>query len=208
MRILARRGIAVPIVLAALGVLAVAGYRVVRLPDPATADRSGLIRWIVARDLSQEDPAIRLTLARRFEREFQGEVNLDAAKTRLNPQQQERVWNNVVQLLATWLLDKVDGYGQLPKGEQTAYLDATIDTVRQWKSLGSLRTDAADEPSSDGKLGLLPQLMQRIDEVQQASGGERQQQVRQFVRSLQMRWLQRSLLGTTSTAARGGQAAR
>ena len=40
--------------IAAALVAAVVGFCWPRLPDPATADRDGLLRWLVTRDLGQE----------------------------------------------------------------------------------------------------------------------------------------------------------
>jgi hypothetical protein len=175
------------------------------LPEPASADRSGLLRWLVLRDLEREPPEVCRALARRFEQEFAGGVNLGATKDRLNPAQQERVWNNVIQLLKAWFADRVDRYAQASAAERTAVVDATIDTISVWKGIGDLRADANPTAGPSEPKGLLPLFLERLDEWKRDLEPQRQQQMTQFVQALEARWIQRKLSGVFKTAVSQGQ---
>src|SRR5690606_20551307 len=55
--------------LAAVSFVAAVNMNPYRLPDPEHADREGLFRWLVTRDLSQEGADLRRLLVARLERE-------------------------------------------------------------------------------------------------------------------------------------------
>lgn len=198
-----RRAVLVLLVLVGAGLAGTAGmaYYRMRLPDPRTADRDGLIRWIALRDLSQEPAETRRLLAQRFEEEFREGGDWGAAKDRLSPAQRERVWDNVLQLLEAWLELKVDRYAELAQNERLAFIDSTIDTVRAWKGIGALRGEETASSETAKKPPLLLILLERMDHWKGKLDPDRRQRISQFVADLQVRWVQRLVLGTSSATA-------
>jgi hypothetical protein len=167
-----------------------------RLPDPATADREGLLRWLVTQDLSQEPLDTRLTLARRLEQEFGEKIDWAAVGKRLDGPQRDRLWENVALLLEPWFADKVDGYFRLPESGRPAYVDRTIELIDNWKGAVAL---AADPPAGNPcakRPGLLELLAERIGRWMQSVTPHRRDEARQFLLAVQTRWLQGALLGS------------
>jgi hypothetical protein len=190
---------------------AVVGFCWPRLPDPATADRDGLLRWLVTRDLAREPSATRLVLARRLEQEFSGKIDWAAVGQNLDGQQRDRLWDNVLLLLEPWFADKVDGYFRLPEPQRPAYVDRTLQLIENWKgatalSPGSRRAGSADGQESAGTAGptgLIGLFVERIGHWTESVTPQRRQQVREFLLAVQSRWLQGALLGTGAKAGIG-----
>ncbi len=180
--------------IAAAMAMAVAGFCSGRLPDPATADRDGLLRWLVLQDLSREPVETRATLARRLEQEFGGKIDWTAVGKKLDASQKDRLLENVALLLEPWFGDKVDGYFRLPEGQRQAYIDRTIDLIENLKGATAL---GADRPAEGRKKspGLLELLAERIGGWMNSVTPQRRDQAKQFLLALQTRWLQSTLMG-------------
>jgi len=182
-------------------VTVVIGFCAPRLPDPATADRNGLLRWVVTQDLSQEPYERRLVLARRLEHEFGERVDWPTVGNGLNEPQKQRLWDNVQVLLEPWFADKVDGYFAVREAERRAFVDRTLELIENWKGAAAL---CADPPpgAGDGKRpGLLEVFAERVARWTRSASPQRRDQVRQFLLAVQTRWLQRALLGAGAAKA-------
>ncbi len=188
-------GLAAAVAVVAAGIY----YHSTRLPHPATADRDGLLRWIVLRDLSQEVPPTQRISAQRFEQEFGGGGDLAKAKQRLSLERQERVWNNVVLLLQAWFEQKVERYSELSEGDRTAYVDATLATIRAWKGLGSLQSSGQGE-NAGKTVNPLTTLLDRLPQWKDQWEPQRREQTDRFIAALKLRWLQQTVLGLASPA--------
>lgn len=176
-------------------VAAVIGFCSPRLPDPATADRNGLLRWVVTQDLSQEPYERRLVLARRLEHEFGERVDWPAIGNGLTAEQKQRLWDNVLVLLEPWFADKVDGYFGVPEAKRPAFVDRTLELIENWRGAAAL---CAGPPpgAGDGKRpGLLEVFAERVARWTRSASPQRGDQVRQFLLAVQTRWFQRALLG-------------
>ncbi len=188
------RGILTIVTLAALlgvAVIVTAALFYPQLPDPAVADRDGLLRWLVARDLSAESAETRRTLARRLEEEFQTGLDFDAAEG-LSPPQRKQLWDNILVLLEPWFIEKTERYFQLAAAQRTAYLDQVIDTITVWRGADSLRLTQTDGPGArPGPGGLLAALLGQVEQWKQRAGPQRRQQMQQLLLAVQMRWLMR-----------------
>ena len=168
-----------------------------RLPDPESADRDALLRWIVTRDLANEPLGTRQTLARRLEGEFRTGIDWGAIGAGLDRSQREQLWENVLVLMEPWYMDKVDGYFELAAAERPAYVDTIIDRIDDWGGVESVcRQDPPDEPGATS--ALLGGLLERIEVWQRQADGKRRDQIRQFQTALQARWLSRKLFGAPS----------
>jgi len=176
----------------------VIGFCSARLPDPATADRDGLLRWLVTQDLGQEPLDTRLTLARRLEQEFGEKIDWSAVGERLDGPQRDRLGENVALLLEPWFADKVDGYFRLSEAQRPAYVDRTVELIDNLRGAAAL---GADHPAGAGPAkprGLLEVLAERIGRWMQSVTPQRRDQARQFLLAVQSRWLQGALLGSGS----------
>ena len=189
------------VLLTAASTTAIVVYRRTRLADPATADREGLLRWLVTRDLAQESPQIRQTLARRLDHEFGGDESFDwqAVAKRLDETQIVTLSKNVPLVIEPWFVDRADEFARLPKAERTAFLDRVIEKVRLWATAGTLKPASQAKSSSKSSLSgasLLPMLMERLEAWKQQAEPDQRQRMMEFVGAIQFRWLQRSLFGS------------
>ncbi len=168
-----------------------------RLPDPAVADRDGLLQWLVARDLGGESPATREVLVCRLDEEFRSGIDWEATGKRLDGDQRKRVCENVLLLMGPWLKQKTDRYFALPETERTAFLDETVDSIAMWRGVESFRPDPSANNAnreSNTRVGGLPAtLLNRADEYDGRANPARRQQIDRFVQAVQARWLMRSL---------------
>lgn len=165
-----------------------------RLPDPATADRDGLFRWLVTRDLSQEPLETQRTLARRLEEEFQGGLNCKSAAESLTEDQRIRLWNNVLVLLEPWFLDKVEQYSTLSASERPAYVEKFIESVAAWKDVEVFCPPQEQASAAPGKSGsLIGILLERVKQWEAAAAPPQNAQISEFLAAVKSRYLQRSL---------------
>jgi hypothetical protein len=190
-------------------VAGVVGFCWPRLPEPAAADRDGLLRWLVTQDLGQEPYDTRLVLARRLEQEFGGKIDWTAVGSQLDERQKDRLWENVLTLLEPWFADKVDGYFQLQAPQRPAYVDRTLQLIENWKGATALtaetrKSGSAGRHESAGKAGptgLIEVVIQRIGRWTESATPERRQQVREFLLAVQARWFQAALFGPDAVKA-------
>jgi hypothetical protein len=194
----------------------VVGFCWPQLPDPATADRDGLLRWLVTQDLGQQPAETLLVLARRLEQEFGGKIDWADVGRSLDGRQKDRLWDNVVLLLEPWFADKVDGYFRLLEPQRPAYIDRTLQLIENWKgatvlSAGSRKAGSAsrragsagrqESAGTPGPTGLIETLIERIGQWTESATPLRRQQIHEFLLAIQSRWLQGALFGPSSTQA-------
>jgi hypothetical protein len=175
--------------------MAIVGLCSGRLPEPATADRDGLLRWLVTRDLSQESAETRLALVRRLEQEFGGKTDWAAVGQRLDGPQKDCLCGNLTLLLEPWFADKVDGYFRLPENQRSAYVDRTVGLIENLRGAAALDAGRPAAPGHGKPPGLLEIFAQRIGAWMDSITPQRRDQAREFLLALQTRWLQGALLG-------------
>lgn len=186
------RGSLAVVVAAALLAAGVAAALVVwqhRLPDPATADRDGLFRWLVTRDLSQEPPETQLTLARRLEEEFCGGLDCQSTAESLSEQQRAQLWANVLVLLKPWFLDKVEHYSTLTAAERQAYVDKFIEAVASWQGIEAFCP--AQEKSAGAGGSLIGVLLQCVEQWKGSAPQPQKDQISAFVAAVKGRFIER-----------------
>jgi hypothetical protein len=149
-----RRWIGALVGLAATASLAVAVVAYIqRLPDPNTADRRGLFRWLVDCDLGQESLDIQLTLLRRVERELAGGVDFRDVLPMLEPAQRQRLQANADLLARCWFAQAADTYFAAPESERSTVLGQQLDHVRRLgivEQLSALDQWSQQHPPSEG----------------------------------------------------------
>jgi len=182
------------LMLAGGGALATVAVLYPSLPDPAVADREGLLRWLVLRDLEAESLETRRVLAQRLEEEFRGGIDWSTTSDQLSKSQRRRVWVNVLNLLEPWFMAKTDNYYQLTAAERPAYVNRLLDTLGAWRGAAGL---VAESTPSDGNAELRPSLfatlLERVEQWKQRAKPEQRQRIEQFVTVVQTQWLLRTL---------------
>ncbi len=165
-----------------------------RLPDPATANREGLIRWLVQRDLGNEAEEIRSTLLKRLQEEVEADLDPAALRTQLDARYHHRVWANVLVLIETWYSAKIDSYLATPASEQPACLDQAIAEVQQWKGLAALRPDQELTGSAvPSEVALLEVFAQRVTVWKEKASPQRRQEITEFDAALRRQWVLHAL---------------
>lgn len=220
-----KRGIVLKIVVVGLvGVilaitLVVQGFS--RLPDPAAADRQGLLRWIVTRDLGEEPAQVRRTLVQRFEQEFSSGTPIDwqQTRTKTSPCQFDRLCKNLPILLQVWFQQRAEAYDRLAGQDRIAYLDATLEKILRWRnvlefdsledaSCRAAKTSSSREapaiseprpaqqarPLAGSNASSLARLTLWLERWKQSVEPEERRKVERLVAAIEARWLYRRLL--------------
>ncbi len=130
-----RRGILVGLVLAGAGLATLAAAvaaLIQRLPDPETADRRGLIRWLIERDLREQPWDLRLRLVKRVEQELLAGVDLREVATMLDADQCRRqLIENGDELARVWFVREANHYAAVSEDQQPSLLGEQLDHVRR-----------------------------------------------------------------------------
>jgi hypothetical protein len=165
-----------------------------RLPDPATADREGLFRWLLTRDMSEQSPEIQLALARRLEQELMSGLDFRQSVQDLNEAQRGRLWDNIRVLMKPWFMHEVDDYHRFSNTEQSDLVDRFLDVLAALQGLESLLPGQAvspDPPASQSDL--MRTLMGQVDQWKAEVSAQQREQIDKFLSAVKMRWLMRSL---------------
>jgi hypothetical protein len=162
----------------AASIIAVATYvAFVRLPDPSTASRAGLVRWLVQRDLSRESEGRRIALVDRLTHEVRL-ADEWSGPVELTPPQRARLTDNLAVLKKTWFLSRVEQLFQLPAASRDAFLDEQIAVVYAWGSVHALLLPTGDPQTLPGDVDAGVDLMHQIDVwLAEASGPPRDKMV-------------------------------
>lgn len=175
--------------------------KVIRLPNPETADARGLMRWLVQRDLSKQPDDVQRTIVDRLLETLPstGEWTDDVE---LSDRQKSLLTENSELLKQVWFVSRVEQFFQLQPEEHDAFLDEQIDTVARLSTMG---TDLAaivnqQETPSTADEGIA--LIQEMDGwIAAASAGE-QGRMMEALSSGVARWLMTTDLAQESFALR------
>jgi hypothetical protein len=108
-----RNGLIVGLAVAVVGIASVAigiAAYLNRLPDPQTADRRGLFRWLVECDLRQEPVETKLVILQRMEGELLKGIDFREIASMLNDQQRRKLLENADLLANLWFRRQSDCY--------------------------------------------------------------------------------------------------
>src|SRR5687767_12686211 len=126
------------ITVAAIGIAAVATWRTrflwLPLPDPAVADTTGVMRWLVLRDLAAEPPSVQVELVSRVEQLLdQPPSDTVASTTDIPTAQLEQAQRNIELLKELWFQRAVDRFHALNEPRRRwAFLDRQIERIGRW----------------------------------------------------------------------------
>jgi hypothetical protein len=161
-----------------------------RVPDPRTADKEGVLRWLLLRDLAQEPEEVRRQLVGRLEVLFADSFDADGAD-RLSPEELEALRRNGEVLKETWFFLKTETYYSLSETDRTGFLDRQIETVARWAKLDADLSAAAASGASATPAPLgdaLAAFFDRLDEWTAQAGPEQRARIRTVVRAGLIRW--------------------
>ncbi len=170
-----------------------------RMPDPATADLRGLLRWLVTRDLSQEPTQVQEQILARLEVELRQGFEVSQARNQLTDVQQVQLLKNADHLGRLWFLKQVDRYFAQIDAERLQFLDQLIDDAQESgvaKTLSALM-------ASDGRsttASMWTSLRDRIGQWTTRLEPKRKAQAEQFVAAVQGSLLLRTLRATFSSS--------
>jgi hypothetical protein len=170
-----------------------------RMPDPATADLRGLLRWLVTRDLSQEATEIQEQILARLEVELRQGFDVSKARDQLTDNQRVQLLKNADHLGRLWFLKQVDRYFAQIDAERLRFLDQLLDEVQQSgvaKTLSALMAKDNDSASDS----MWTSLRERIQTWTTRLDPQRKAQAEQFVAAVQGSLLLRTLRATFSSS--------
>ncbi len=186
-----RRGIFVGLSLGLLGTaslaFAVAVY-IQRLPDPETADRRGLFRWLIESDLREQEGAVQAVLLRRIEAELIAGVDFREVASLINDAQRKLLLENADYLARLWFRREAGRYQAEPPDRRPAVLGQQIDQIKRlaimdqlsalenWSQTKSAAANSAKGNSTPtGTIAGLAGQSKRIERwLAEASPGDRQ----------------------------------
>ena len=188
------------VVTACLGVIALLltlyWLAAIRLPDPASADRNGLIRWMVLSDLDTQPEKIRSALLTRLQDEIAGNLDPSVLESQLDDRFRTRLWKNIQVLIETWLSTQLDKYLATPSDNRPEFLDQTIAEAEKWQDLIKLRAMEASDSSAPGT-AMLILFGEVVNRWKGRVSPKRQEEIEEFDTALRWRWFLRAL-GLTS----------
>jgi len=205
---MSRRGVIVivsVVVLAGVAGAVALEHHLRRLPDPASADNRGLMRWLVSRDLSHEPDQTQRQLLTRLERFLDEsaenqELTADDVVVQIDAGQQAQLGANIDVLLDRWVRRQVDAFHSTPPPQRWTWIDEQLERVGRWNLAQWLAlkqpTSAASEKSSTAA------LMHWVNDWIARQPPDQQQRARQLVGAIERRWFARLFLG----AGQGGEA--
>jgi hypothetical protein len=180
-----------PLALLASGIGAAVPLLVSGLPDPAVANREELLRWLVARDLSQQSPETCLVLVRRLEEEFRDGVDWAALDGQLTEPQREQLWKNIPLLFGPWLSDKAAIYARLSNRERPKFMDEIFKTLVAWQGADRLQTKPTSDAPSATPRSLLAVFSDQVEATKRNAEPSERERISQFIWALQIRTLMR-----------------
>src|ERR1700730_8148670 len=108
---------------------AVASY-IQRLPDPETADRRGLFRWLIERDLREEPRDLQLAIMGRVEQELLAGVDFLEVAAMLNDSQRKLRLEHADLPARAWFGREADRYLAEPELNRLQLLGRQIDEIQ------------------------------------------------------------------------------
>ncbi len=177
---------------------AVAMWRAMRLPAPEEADQRGLVRWLVTRDLEEEEVETQNRLLARVEAELRTGVDLASAQSELTPEQFQQLLRNADILARRWFAGQVDRYFGQPEELRAEFLEGQIDELQGsgiGQSLASLTAEAGGKPEGVSGTGGWTKLSGRVERWISSFDEKNQSKARRWVAAAQSALFLRTVRG-------------
>jgi hypothetical protein len=160
------------------------------LPDPQRADREGLLRWLVFRDLADEPWGRQLVMVDRLTDEMRAGVDFGGEARSLSESRQERLRRNIEQLKFVWFQSRIDGYAKCRAEQRFPYLQEQLAVVLAWSDVDLQFPDAAITTDSDSqRYAFTMQFFADIERWTAAAAAERAARMRSAVQDGLLCWL-------------------
>ncbi len=134
------------------------------MPEPETADRQGLFRWLVQTHLREEPQDIQTRLLNRVEQELANGIDLTQSLSQIDSSQRTRLLENVDRLAECWFFREAERFYAEPESGRLTLLRQQADRVKQ---LGILEQMAALEghggDTAKAKLAAVADNARRVD---------------------------------------------
>lgn len=137
--------IAAAIILTGVTAAGAGVYWLRQKPDPQTAQRDQLLRYLVWNDVERESQDMQLALVDRFEREIRAGLPTGQAAG-LSERYARRLAHNVNVLKRQWFRSRVGQYAATSAEEQATLMDRQIELVMAWSRVQASFNDG-DTPS-------------------------------------------------------------
>jgi len=164
------------------------------LPDPSTADREGLLRWLVESDLSTESPQVCERLISRLAVELDHGVDWTTVNSHLDEDQRRRLAANCDVLLKQWFHQQAERYHTRSDTDKAGFLDAMIDRVGSWNISALFASSATSDEASDATgWQSMVQLARRVQTWITSAPVEERDKLEDFATAIQWRVASRRL---------------
>lgn len=174
--------------LAACAVVALAGglsLSYLGPPDPRTASRDALVRWLAVGDVASQPSEVQDGFVDRLASELRTDADFGDVG-RATATQREQLTANVETLKARWFVSRVERHAALTGAPRTVHLDEQIATLLAWaKADAELHRERL--PNSRSAEGFFADIERWIVEERDA---ERQSQMKRAVNDGILRWLE------------------
>jgi hypothetical protein len=135
------RGLLAGLLVLFLGGISVAAAVVVhytQLPDPETADRRGIVRWLIETRLREQPQDLQLRLLARVEQELLAGIDLRDAIMQLDPARRDLLASNVDWLANVWFHREAAAYYAVPAAERSTVLDRQLKRIEELRIFNQL----------------------------------------------------------------------
>ena len=105
------------------------------VPDPESASREAILRWLVQGNVADQPEETQLAFVDRLEREMSAGLDVSPASELLSENQREQLERNISTLKRVWFVSQVESYAQTDADERNAFMDQRIDTVVTWSAM-------------------------------------------------------------------------
>jgi hypothetical protein len=145
-----------------------------RLPDPETADRRGVFRWLVESDLRNEPSETQRVILRRVESELLKGIDFRDIASKLNDAQRRQLLENADLLAGLWFRRQADRYFGASTSDRPNVLGDQIAQIHRLGIIDQLSALENAGPANGGTATAATTLATRIDRwLAEASPHER-----------------------------------
>jgi len=193
-----RRGVfllVVAVVFAGVSTAAFLPAYLTRLPDPATADRDGLFRWLVMRDLAKQPLEVRHQLIMRLEQELDEGIEFSTVDEKLDGKQNRRLWKNIELLVEDWFRIKARQYAATSPERQQGLIESEMNRIERWGLADRLVAGGSAASASRPSYERHGRLLEMMRTWVERTDPQKRPAVNQFANAIESYYARRALEG-------------
>ena len=160
-------------------------------PDPQTADRAEIFRYLVVGDLALDSAEYQVAMVDRVTVEFAGSASLpEGAAEQIPDSYRSQFDANLATLKRVWFRSRGLQYHNLPKAERDAFLDKQINAVLDWSRVDlQLSSDTDTRSPDERRAAYAAEFFTEIEVWIAEAEGEESKLLSATVRDGIIRWL-------------------